>query len=233
MAAKPLEAPAARSQAAKFLHIKKLVTAEHKTAWLAMATALANATRAEKGCVYYEFLECEPGVFRIVECWASQPHLDARARRTSRLQPTNWTFFFFVSNSSISLSPRDMMERVVESLNSETRGSQAHAASAHFCDLVPKMDAISETASFAIGDDALATPKGPRVGKILILYDSSTACTAQMATFIAEGDFGSVLLAETVRSVRGRWKVFHTDTETVLRVCWNYGSSFFERLGKR
>ncbi|KAL1523393.1 hypothetical protein AB1Y20_018335 [Prymnesium parvum] len=63
----------------------------------------------------------------------------------------------------------------------------AHAASAHFTRLVPQMDAISETVQFHMSSDALEVSRPPRTTKILVLYDSSTTCTGQMAELVVEG----------------------------------------------
>lgn len=71
-----------------------------------------------------------------------------------------------------------------------------HAATPHFTRLVPAMDAISKTLLFVKGTDALsgtapmspAVPScKPRVGKLLVMYDSSTGCTRQMAALVREG----------------------------------------------
>mmetsp|Transcript_27896 Transcript_27896/g.76128 ORF Transcript_27896/g.76128 Transcript_27896/m.76128 type:complete len:970 (-) Transcript_27896:396-3305(-) len=63
----------------------------------------------------------------------------------------------------------------------------AHFQTPHFMRLVPAMDAISETVELHVSGDALAARRPPRTTKILVLYDSSTTCTAQMAALVAEG----------------------------------------------
>jgi len=72
----------------------------------------------------------------------------------------------------------------------------AHAATKHFVDLVPKMDAISTTVELDISKKALTVQRGttssisPRTrrnGRILVIYDSSTGSTEAMASLIAEG----------------------------------------------
>ncbi|KAJ1459733.1 hypothetical protein M885DRAFT_613334 [Pelagophyceae sp. CCMP2097] len=81
--------------------------------------------------------------------------------------------------------------RIVECWASEAHLA-AHAASPHFVMLIPLMDAISGTPEFQKGSDALApftgrTSAQENTGKILVMYDSSTSCTALMAQLVAEG----------------------------------------------
>ena len=68
---------------------------------------------------------------------------------------------------------------------------EAHFEAEHFKRLVPPMDAISETVSIDLCRDALSTQRFPikstRKGRILVLYDSSTNCTAKMARQVCEG----------------------------------------------
>ena len=158
----PLAGTRLSPEGAVFLVIHKHVKEDQVVAWVGMATELANATRAEPGCTFYDFVDLgrdEHGRrFVIVESWATHAHL------------------------------------------------QAHVDSAHFSSLVPGMDSISTTESFKEGVDALAwgraslpkaVPQLPskmasvcgrgRVGRILVVYDSSTACTAKMALLVAEG----------------------------------------------
>lgn len=63
----------------------------------------------------------------------------------------------------------------------------AHFLTPHFVRLVPAMDALSQTVELHVSADAMAVQRPPRTTKILVLYDSSTACTAQMAALVAEG----------------------------------------------
>lgn len=66
----------------------------------------------------------------------------------------------------------------------------AHAASSHFQRLVPQMDAISAMPSIdfcTLGSNKEQFPVS--AGKILVLYDSSSNCTEQMADLVAEGAF--------------------------------------------
>lgn len=64
----------------------------------------------------------------------------------------------------------------------------AHAASSHFQRLVPQMDAISAMPSIDFCTLGLNIEQFPvNVGKILVLYDSSSNCTEQMADLVAEG----------------------------------------------
>jgi len=63
----------------------------------------------------------------------------------------------------------------------------AHFETSHFTRLVPALDAISETVELHVSTNALAKRRPPRTTKILVLYDSSTTCTAQMAGLVAEG----------------------------------------------
>jgi quinol monooxygenase YgiN len=152
---------------------------------VAMALELAAETRKEDGCIFYDFLQvrgsAEPGTFRIVEKWASLPHL------------------------------------------------QAHAATDHFTRLVPAMDAVSTTVSFAKGVDALGdltvppAPPGlvdfigtcaPRRARILVMYDSSTLCTTKMAELVAAG--ARLLDRTEVRLRRVGGQVNHWDKPGVM-----------------
>uniref|UniRef100_A0A7S3LA89 ABM domain-containing protein n=1 Tax=Amphora coffeiformis TaxID=265554 RepID=A0A7S3LA89_9STRA len=69
----------------------------------------------------------------------------------------------------------------------------AHAASLHFQKLVPLMDAISTTIELDVSTKALSKSREPtsdrtkRNGRVLILYDTSTGSTEDMAVLIAEG----------------------------------------------
>jgi NAD(P)H dehydrogenase (quinone) len=63
----------------------------------------------------------------------------------------------------------------------------AHFLTPHFVKLVPAMDAISETIQLHVSTDAMSVKRPPRTTKILVLYDSSTTCTGQMAALVAEG----------------------------------------------
>lgn len=79
---------------------------------------------------------------------------------------------------------------------------EAHFATPHFQKLVPIMDGISHTADLDVCSDALTVSRGDessmastangddrkkRNGRILVLFDSSTGSTQDMATLIAEG----------------------------------------------
>eukprot|EP00961_Rhodomonas_salina_P100636 1353753-Rhodomonas_salina.1 len=63
----------------------------------------------------------------------------------------------------------------------------AHFATPHFTKLVPLMDGISKTASLNVCKSALSTARPPRTSKILVLFDSASTCTEQMAELVAEG----------------------------------------------
>eukprot|EP00038_Savillea_parva_P000101 m.94134 g.94134 ORF g.94134 m.94134 type:complete len:821 (-) comp10035_c4_seq1:7-2469(-) len=152
-------AGAGRPDDAVYLVIHKTVTADQRTSWLAMASELSTATRQEDGCLFYDYVavDNQPETIVIVECWASDAHLSA------------------------------------------------HAASAHFTRLVPLADAMSTTAQFDKGTAIVPTGPGsqqpvdalarelhvlsckPRVGKILVFYDSATSCTRKMAALIRDG----------------------------------------------
>lgn len=74
----------------------------------------------------------------------------------------------------------------------------AHLNTPHFQTLVPLMDGISETVELDVSSKALAISRAEqksdivdnrkkRNGRILVLYDTSTGSTAQIADLIAEG----------------------------------------------
>lgn len=60
-----------------------------------------------------------------------------------------------------------------------------HMSTGHFKRLVPAMDAISSTPAIDLCTECLHSDA--HVSKILVLYDSSTNCTEQMADLVAEG----------------------------------------------
>jgi len=251
-----------------FLVIAKRVALERAEAWLAMARELAAATRAEAGCVFYEFVEVEPAAsvgssrdFYILEKWASATHLAAHAasahfvRLVPALDAISETLRFDRALDALpSLAPAEapvgeaaaapvaflvvakrvaaehapawlaMAAELATSARAaagcahaevvevcgggggeyvvveawETFSAKAtHAASPLAARLVPAMDALcstprSDRAWNALGGAPLAAPPsggtcGGRRGKVLVIYDSSTTCTAQMAALVADG----------------------------------------------
>uniref|UniRef100_A0A7S4C2Z4 ABM domain-containing protein n=1 Tax=Chrysotila carterae TaxID=13221 RepID=A0A7S4C2Z4_CHRCT len=75
---------------------------------------------------------------------------------------------------------------IVEKWTSMTH-LEAHFATPHFVKLVPAMDAISTTVSIDKCSDALAVNRAPRTTRILVLFDSNSTSTQQMAELVAEG----------------------------------------------
>ena len=71
---------------------------------------------------------------------------------------------------------------------------QAHFKTPHFVKFVPLMDGISTTVELDVSrkclpvlQDAVSNDRRKRNGRILVLFDTSTGSTEQMATLIAEG----------------------------------------------
>jgi len=164
-----------RRQATKvFLDIEKHVKPQQQETWLTLARTLASQSRSEAGCLFYDVVRVHESqhTFRIIECWCDEGAL------------------------------------------------QSHWGTSHFRELLPVMDALSDTTVFHKGVDALVSrahtqwtagaaaiaespaPNSPSVcandkipvalppwlvGKVLVLYDSSTSCTKTMAHLVAEG----------------------------------------------
>ena len=125
----------------------------------------------------------------------------------------------------------------------ETQGHlDLHFASDHFKRLIPELDAISTTPGFDVCTDCFshlpsivpliaAAPPDPslavvssvstttstvaRVGHILVLYDSSSNCTEEMAALVAEGVELVDGMEIRIRSVPG--EVNHWDINPVVR----------------
>jgi NAD(P)H dehydrogenase (quinone) len=94
----------------------------------------------------------------------------------------------------------DVSDRFVIAEEWQSQGHlDAHFQTPHFQKLVPLMDAMSTTVSLDVSTNALTVSRESesestselnrkkRNGRILILYDSSTGSTEQMASLIAEG----------------------------------------------
>lgn len=159
-----------------FLDIEKRVEAKNTNAWLAMAKELVDASRAEAGCVFYDFVQVhnQPHQFRIMECWRDDIALDehATSEHFRKLVPAmdaiSTTCAVHKGGDALTTTPDEGEELV-------------HATKRRVQPVVDKKVQITPRRS-------LTTPNfRGRVGKILILYDSSTSCTKLMAHLVAEG----------------------------------------------
>lgn len=82
----------------------------------------------------------------------------------------------------------------------------AHFDTDHFKRLVPKMDAISNTAVLDVCTDKVCIPvpvcsRVHRQGRVLVLYDSCSTCTERMSEYVAQGATLSGLCDVRVRMV--------------------------------
>merc|ERR1711988_39278 len=93
-------------------------------------------------------------------------------------------------------------------------GLEAHFETSHFKRLVPLMDALSETVSLDVCNEALAlerNEKSNRAGRLLVLFDSSTNNTEKMAELVAEGCQLMDRMEVKIRSVPGSDNSYDAD----------------------
>uniref|UniRef100_A0A7S3K660 ABM domain-containing protein n=1 Tax=Aureoumbra lagunensis TaxID=44058 RepID=A0A7S3K660_9STRA len=189
------------------------------------------------------FLDIEKRVHdKNVEAWLKMAQMLAAATR----QEDGCVYYDFVHVETSENEPtaNEQSFRIIESWSSQA-ALDRHAASEHFCRLVPAMDAISETVRLDKCHDALKksnqndikngassrtsvteqvtviptssppTTKGCRKGRILVLYDSSTSCTKLMAKIVAEGCLQLDRTEVRLRVVPG--EVNHWDNTSKLK----------------
>mmetsp|Transcript_17382 Transcript_17382/g.32970 ORF Transcript_17382/g.32970 Transcript_17382/m.32970 type:complete len:626 (-) Transcript_17382:126-2003(-) len=151
-----------KSQASSSVRVivTKDVPAENQQEWLKLAHQLSMETWKEDGCISYNFVRNhqKKNRFVIVEEWESQSHLEAH------FQTPHFQKLVPLMDSMSHTADLDVC-------------SDALTISREECSL-----ATTSASSFALGDN-----RRKRNGRILVLFDTATGSTQDMATLIAEG----------------------------------------------